>query len=100
MRRCPVRFLARAIELFSDRDNVESSSPQEKKSREEVQNILETAIETLQRRWVEVTSGNDFIAIFKILNFLNAETRGKLEDRAVEMVPGFYPQEMRKVFVQ
>jgi hypothetical protein len=95
LRRCPVRYLARAIEIFSGMEKAKRNANEDVK--EEAKEIMVAAVETLQRRWVEVTFGSDFISVFKVIGFLNDETRTKIEDRAVEMVQGFSPPEMRKV---
>lgn len=100
MRRCQIRYLIRAIALFVPSDDNPAAVVPDKNALKESNgnmDIVELAIHTLQRRWVEVVSGSDFINIFKILQFLNEETRGKLEDRAVEMVSTFSPSEIRQV---
>lgn len=99
MRRCHVRYLAKAIALSSSgqrtatpvKGSIGNTSGYRRTE------ILELAIQTLQRRWVEVVSGSDFIAVFKIVHHLDDHTRGKLEDRAVEVVQTFTPSEMRQV---
>jgi hypothetical protein len=110
MRRCPVRFLARAIYGFSTGrlDFVEgegfgiASSP--KSSGRSIEKFgaghpIFTAIQSLQRRWTEVTTGSEFISTFRVINHLPSETREKLEDRAVEMVEDFSLIEMVKVCI-
>jgi len=83
------------VELFSGM--VKANKSAHESTVEESKTILTSAVESLQRRWVEVSIGSDFISVFKIIGFLNDETKSKIEDRAVEMVQGFNAAEMRKV---
>ncbi|XP_021962538.1 FAST kinase domain-containing protein 4 [Folsomia candida] len=102
MRRCQIRYLIRSIAMFAH--TIVQPSPGNKSTdavalSDSKIDIVELAIHTIQRRWVEIVSGQDFNSSFKIFQFLDEETRGKLEDRAVEMVPTFTPSEMRQLFV-
>jgi len=108
MRRCPIRFVARTISVFSTGklDIVEaeglgvalnSTARAQQVDKLPPGHPLITAIQTLQRRWVEITTGSEFISTFRVFNHLPVETREKLEDRAVELVQDFSVLEMVKV---
>ena len=108
MRRCPVRFVSRSVYVLSTGKldiaegeglgvTLNSQIPVQKVDRLASGHPIFTAIQTLQRRWVEVISGSDFISVFRVINHLPAETREKLEDRAVELAQDFSIPEIVKV---
>jgi len=59
--------------------------------------LLSSAVHLFENRWVEVTTGADFIVSFRIMNHVSSKTREKLEDRAVEFVQDFEILEMIRV---
>lgn len=96
VRRCPIKVVAKAIALFSSA-SVESNRVSKFNTKLSSSHPLLVAVDSLQRRFVELSTGGDFIAVFNVVSELNSATRAKIEDRAVDLVQEFSPMEMLKV---
>jgi len=79
IRKCSIKMLARLVEKAEGTRG-------------------EIALEAFHRRWIEVTTGGDFIVAFKIAHMIHPDVRTKLEDKCVETVPQFSSPEILKVY--
>ncbi|CAG7721398.1 unnamed protein product [Allacma fusca] len=101
VRRCPIRFVARAINILSNLPGDTLKITQVDRANKQLisSHPLSVAISSLERRWLEVTTGSEFISTFQIMSFLNDDVRSNLEDRAGEVMQNFTAMEMVKIFI-
>lgn len=101
MRRCPLRFLAKSVRILHDNPytNPGTARADDETSATSVkeENVLQSAVQVLQRRWIEAINGSDFISLFQVIDLLDDEKKLKLEERAADVVHQFSAAEMIKV---
>lgn len=90
--------MAKAIKsLESNKGIVASGHANVEATGDGERSLTDTAVDLMNRRWVEAVTGSDFIGVFGISSLLSSEANEKLEDRAYELVQQFNTMEMVKV---
>ena len=59
--------------------------------------VMKTAIESIQRRWVELNEPRDFASVFSFASSFDQKFINRIEDNLVELVETFSQEDRAKV---